>query len=158
MSRLHVKPRGERGKVTSITPQSAGWKHVGFEVHRLADLGQVDERHAPVLELLRHGDHEADVVAGQLLLRRHASLERLAGQLHLLVTRQQGHPADLVEIQVETFAPFVDRLGDLGRAHRPGLLAGLAGHDSRSPREGRSHPTKLRLGWLPGSAAANVNS
>ena len=35
MSRLHVKPRGERGQVTSITPQSAGWKHVGFEVHKL---------------------------------------------------------------------------------------------------------------------------
>ena len=36
MSRLHVRPRGEHGKVTSITPQSAGWKHVGFEVHKLA--------------------------------------------------------------------------------------------------------------------------
>jgi 5-deoxy-glucuronate isomerase len=35
MSRLHVKPRAERGKVTNITPQSAGWKHVGFEVHKL---------------------------------------------------------------------------------------------------------------------------
>jgi len=36
MSRLHVKPRGERGKVISVTPQSAGWRHVGFEVHALA--------------------------------------------------------------------------------------------------------------------------
>jgi len=36
MSRLHVKPRAERGKVISITPQSAGWKHVGFEVYELA--------------------------------------------------------------------------------------------------------------------------
>jgi 5-deoxy-glucuronate isomerase len=36
MSRLHVKPRGERGKVLSVTPQSAGWRHVGFEVHELA--------------------------------------------------------------------------------------------------------------------------
>jgi len=36
MSRLLVKPRAERGKVISITPQSAGWKHVGFEVHKLA--------------------------------------------------------------------------------------------------------------------------
>lgn len=36
MSSLHVKPRGERGRITSITPQSAGWKHVGFEVHKLA--------------------------------------------------------------------------------------------------------------------------
>ena len=36
MSRLLVKPRAERGKVIDITPQSAGWKHVGFEVHKLA--------------------------------------------------------------------------------------------------------------------------
>ena len=36
MSRLHVKPRGERGKVLSVTPQSAGWKHVGFEVHKIS--------------------------------------------------------------------------------------------------------------------------
>ncbi len=36
MSRLHVRPRGKRGKVTSITPQSAGWRHVGFDVHQLA--------------------------------------------------------------------------------------------------------------------------
>ena len=35
MSRLHVKPRGERGKVLSVTPESAGWKHVGFEVQKL---------------------------------------------------------------------------------------------------------------------------
>jgi 5-deoxy-glucuronate isomerase len=35
MSKLHVKPRAERGKITSITPQSAGWKHVGFDVHKL---------------------------------------------------------------------------------------------------------------------------
>ena len=36
MSRLHVKPGSGRGRVISITPQSAGWKHVGFDVHRLA--------------------------------------------------------------------------------------------------------------------------
>jgi 5-deoxy-glucuronate isomerase len=35
MSRLHVRPRGSSGQVTHITPQSAGWKHVGFEVHKL---------------------------------------------------------------------------------------------------------------------------
>jgi 5-deoxy-glucuronate isomerase len=36
MSRLHVRSRNDRGKVIEITPQSAGWKHVGFEVHKLA--------------------------------------------------------------------------------------------------------------------------
>jgi 5-deoxy-glucuronate isomerase len=36
MSKLHVRPRTDQSKVIHITPQSAGWKHVGFEVHRLA--------------------------------------------------------------------------------------------------------------------------
>jgi 5-deoxy-glucuronate isomerase len=36
MSKLHVKPSNDRGKVISITPQSAGWRHVGFDVHELA--------------------------------------------------------------------------------------------------------------------------
>lgn len=35
MSRLHVRPSSDRGKVISVTPQSAGWSHVGFEVHKL---------------------------------------------------------------------------------------------------------------------------
>lgn len=32
---LLVKPTGKRGKVIEITPQSAGWSYVGFELHRL---------------------------------------------------------------------------------------------------------------------------
>ena len=36
MSRLHVRPQAERGKVISVTPQNAGWRHVGFEVHELS--------------------------------------------------------------------------------------------------------------------------
>ena len=34
MSRLHV--RAQKGKAIRITPESAGWKHVGFEVRELA--------------------------------------------------------------------------------------------------------------------------
>ena len=36
MSKLLVKPRAERGQVIHITPQSAGWRHVGFDLHKLA--------------------------------------------------------------------------------------------------------------------------
>jgi 5-deoxy-glucuronate isomerase len=32
---LHIRPRGVRGKVHDITPQSAGWRYVGFALHRL---------------------------------------------------------------------------------------------------------------------------
>lgn len=35
MPNLLVKPAGTTGKITDITPQSAGWSYVGFEVHKL---------------------------------------------------------------------------------------------------------------------------
>jgi 5-deoxy-glucuronate isomerase len=35
MSKLLVRPQGEWGRVTRVTPQSAGWTYVGFELHRL---------------------------------------------------------------------------------------------------------------------------
>lgn len=36
MTDLLVKPSGTSGKVHDITPASAGWSYVGFELHRLA--------------------------------------------------------------------------------------------------------------------------
>ena len=53
MSRLLVKPRdrpAEDGSVLLVTPESAGWTHVGFEVLRLAE-GQLAERSTGVREL-----------------------------------------------------------------------------------------------------------
>src|SRR6185503_18178969 len=35
MTDLLVKPSGDRGCVLQVTPQSAGWTYVGFELHRL---------------------------------------------------------------------------------------------------------------------------
>jgi 5-deoxy-glucuronate isomerase len=35
MPKLLVKPSGEHGCVTHVTPESAGWTYVGFELHRL---------------------------------------------------------------------------------------------------------------------------
>lgn len=35
MSKLLIKPSGTHGKITHITPQSAGWDYVGFDLHRL---------------------------------------------------------------------------------------------------------------------------
>ena len=35
MSDLLVKPSGTSGRIHRVTPESAGWRHVGFEVHRL---------------------------------------------------------------------------------------------------------------------------
>ncbi len=35
MSRLLVKPHGTGGKLIDVTPASAGWRHVGFALHKL---------------------------------------------------------------------------------------------------------------------------
>lgn len=35
MSRLLIKPEGRSGLVSRVTPESAGWAYVGFELHRL---------------------------------------------------------------------------------------------------------------------------
>ncbi|HVX80104.1 MAG TPA: 5-deoxy-glucuronate isomerase [Devosiaceae bacterium] len=36
MSRLQLKPQGRTGRVHHVTPESAGWAYVGFDLHRLA--------------------------------------------------------------------------------------------------------------------------
>lgn len=35
MANLLVKPDGTKGRVTHVTPESAGWTYVGFDLHRL---------------------------------------------------------------------------------------------------------------------------
>jgi 5-deoxy-glucuronate isomerase len=35
MPNLLVKPNGKEGRVTHVTPESAGWTYVGFDLHRL---------------------------------------------------------------------------------------------------------------------------
>ena len=35
MADLLVKPSGDRGRILQVTPRSAGWTYVGFELHRL---------------------------------------------------------------------------------------------------------------------------
>ena len=35
MPNLLVKPQGDRGRVTHVTPETAGWTYVGFDLHRV---------------------------------------------------------------------------------------------------------------------------
>ena len=35
MSHLKVRPAGTNGRVTHVTPESAGWTYVGFDLHRM---------------------------------------------------------------------------------------------------------------------------
>ena len=39
MPNLRVRPKGRRGLVAEVTPESAGWSYVGFALHRL-DAGE----------------------------------------------------------------------------------------------------------------------
>lgn len=43
MSKLLIKPQGTYGRVTHVTPQSAGWTYVGFDLHRLKYGQSVEE-------------------------------------------------------------------------------------------------------------------
>jgi len=36
MSRLRLKPKGTTGHVQAVSPESAGWTYVGFDLHKLA--------------------------------------------------------------------------------------------------------------------------
>jgi 5-deoxy-glucuronate isomerase len=35
MSKLRIRPSGSHGRIHHVTPERAGWRHVGFDVHRL---------------------------------------------------------------------------------------------------------------------------
>jgi 5-deoxy-glucuronate isomerase len=43
MSRLLVKPEGDHGRVLDVTPESAGWHHVGFALYKLKAGEKVGE-------------------------------------------------------------------------------------------------------------------
>lgn len=64
MSKLLVKPRGTNGRVTHITPESAGWNHVGFDLYRLAPgeraAADTDGREACLVFIAGKGRVEAD--------------------------------------------------------------------------------------------------
>ncbi|WP_181703777.1 5-deoxy-glucuronate isomerase [Chthonobacter albigriseus] len=41
MSKLLVKPSGDHGPIVSVTPETAGWTYVGFELQRLAPYDRI---------------------------------------------------------------------------------------------------------------------
>ncbi len=46
MSKLHIKPTGQLGKVFDVTPESAGWSYVGFGLYHLTAGDKVAEQTA----------------------------------------------------------------------------------------------------------------
>ena len=43
MSKLHIKPSSQRGKVFDVTPKSANWYYVGFGLYKLIAGEKVSE-------------------------------------------------------------------------------------------------------------------
>jgi 5-deoxy-glucuronate isomerase len=60
MSKLKVKPLAGTGEIADVTPESAGWKYTGFQLHRLADgdtaSGGLDEMEACLVFITGKGD------------------------------------------------------------------------------------------------------
>ncbi|HRN61134.1 MAG TPA: 5-deoxy-glucuronate isomerase [Luteimonas sp.] len=67
MSRLHVRPHppAADGTVLSVTPESAGWSHVGFRVAKLSDGQRHDGGEAGRETCLVLVAGSADIVAGE---------------------------------------------------------------------------------------------
>ena len=42
MSKLLIKPKHGTGRVTHVTPETAGWTYVGFDLHKLASGGKAE--------------------------------------------------------------------------------------------------------------------
>jgi 5-deoxy-glucuronate isomerase len=65
MPDLHLKPTGTRGLVHRVTPQSAGWTHVGFDLHRLEPGDRAADRIGPGREaILVFVEGRAQLTAG----------------------------------------------------------------------------------------------
>lgn len=66
MPMLHVKPSGDHGAVVSVTPESAGWTYVGFELQKLrpGDATAADTGNREACLVLVEG--KAHVTAGAM--------------------------------------------------------------------------------------------
>ena len=63
MTELHLKPRGDGGKVHDVTPENAGWGHVGFGLYRLRTGGTAAEATGDREAILVLVEGRADIVA-----------------------------------------------------------------------------------------------
>ena len=62
MSKLKIHPTRDTGRIVHVTPESAGWKHVGFDIWKLKP-GGVAEGGEPGREVRRpRGGQGGDVV------------------------------------------------------------------------------------------------
>jgi hypothetical protein len=67
-------------------------------------------------------------MAGQSLLGHDTAPEGLPGELHLLLPVEEGNPTDLVEVEIEALAAFINSTSDLCRTDSTTLWAGTNAH------------------------------
>jgi 5-deoxy-glucuronate isomerase len=64
MPQLRLKPSGKHGRIHHITPESAGWTYVGFDVHALGRgetlFGETEDREVCLVLIAGRADVEAD--------------------------------------------------------------------------------------------------
>jgi 5-deoxy-glucuronate isomerase len=64
MPQLRLKPSGKHGRIHHITPESAGWTYVGFDVHVLGRgetlFGETEDREVCLVLIAGRADVEAD--------------------------------------------------------------------------------------------------
>jgi 5-deoxy-glucuronate isomerase len=88
MAGLLVKPQGAQGKVHDISPESAGWKYVGFGLYRLETGDQVTE------------------FAG----RREVVLVLVEGKAHFHVTEGDSTTGTTSDAPIQDFGILGDRM------------------------------------------------
>src|SRR3989475_13277641 len=95
---------------STLFPYTTLFRSVGVELAgggEQADVAlpdQVGERQPPVLVLLGHRDHEAEVPLHELLHRLLVARAHLAGKRNLLLLREERRLGHLVQVLIENVA------------------------------------------------------
>ena len=115
MSKLLVKPQGTRGRVSHVTPDSAGWTYVGFDLQRLAAGETVSAE---------TGDREVCLVFVTGKGKASAGSKEL-GSLGGRTTPFEGKPAAVYVPQGSRWSVTAESNLELAVCSAPGLGGGL---------------------------------
>ncbi len=152
MSRLLVRPHAPdaSGCVLSVTPASAGWSHVGFQVHRLAAgqtlVGGEAERELCIVVLTGQVDAAADGL----------SFGRLGGRASVFADQAPGALYVPAGARFAITAAAEAELALCSAPGRPGRSPRVIGPEDM-PREVRGRGTNIRYvrNILPETAPAD---
>jgi 5-deoxy-glucuronate isomerase len=150
MPNLLVKPAGNNGKVINITPESAGWSYVGFELHKLGP-GQQAGADTGVREVCL-----VFVTGAGKTSANGKDFGTLGGRM----TPFQGKPWSLYVPQGSTWSVTAETDVELAVCSAPGLGGGLPARvispdDLGQEVRGKSSNTRYVTNILPESEPAD---